>query len=96
MKYLVVDGNLHGTGIRDYYNGGYIEPESLGLDLNIVQRIHKWMDVYENEHYNSFENEDMIKQLDDEGKEIAFLIKRELKNIKVYYFSAALLNTYII
>lgn len=96
IKYLVVDGNLHGTGIRDYYNGGYIEPETLGLDLEIIQRIYKWVCLYEDEHYNNFENKNIIKQLDDEGKEIAVLIKKELKGSKVSYFSSALLATSII
>ena len=33
MKYLVIDAALSGTGIRDKYEGGYIDPDDLGLSL---------------------------------------------------------------
>ena len=39
MKYLVVDGGLSGTGIRDKYDGGYINPADLGLNPEITAHI---------------------------------------------------------
>lgn len=89
MKYLVIDALLHGTGIRDYYEGGYILPEDLALSKNIKERLEKFLSVYENEHYNNYSNETVIKKLDEEGKEIALMIKNELRNVKVSYFSDA-------
>ena len=87
--YLVVDAQLHGTGIRDYYNGGFINPNDLNLSIVTVQRINKWLAKYEEEHYNSYTNDVSIIELDAEGKEIALSIKNEIVDVKVVYFSDA-------
>ena len=89
MKYLVIDAALHGTGIRDYYEGGYIDPDTLGLNDEIIKRINEWLLKYENEHYDSFENLSMINALDSEGMEIAGIIKKQLSEVKIDYYSAA-------
>lgn len=89
MKYLTVDGELHGTGIRDYYNGGFINPEDLHLNATTIKRMQQWLLRYENEHYGGYVNDEIIKKLDSEGKEIALTIKNELLDVKVEYFSAA-------
>lgn len=39
MKYLVVDGELSGTGIRDAVEGDYIELDDLGLRDDLAHRI---------------------------------------------------------
>jgi len=44
---------------------------------------------YENEHYDSFENLSMINALDSEGMEIAGIIKKQLSEVKIDYYSAA-------
>jgi hypothetical protein len=36
MKYLIVDAELSGTGVRDKYLGGYIDPEDLALSAFIT------------------------------------------------------------
>jgi len=89
MKYLVIDAALSGTGIRDKYEGGYIEPEDLGLSLATKQRLNEWLLKYENEHYNGFTDDNIINELDQEGKEIALMIKKELSKVKIEYFSDA-------
>ncbi|WP_423147015.1 hypothetical protein [Rubrolithibacter danxiaensis] len=89
MKYLVIDAQLHGTGIRDHYEGGYIDPHTLALTDDIINRINEWLIKYEEEHYNSFEDEATINILDNEGLEIATKIKKQLHDAKIYYYSAA-------
>jgi hypothetical protein len=89
MKYLVIDASLSGTGIRDKYEGRYIFPDDLGLSCEIVDRLNQWLPKYENEHYNGFEDETIIDELDREGKEIASIIKNELAEVKLEYFSDA-------
>lgn len=96
MKYLVIDASLSGTGIRDKYEGGYLVPKDLGLTYATIQRIKKWLSKYENEHYNGFTNESLINDLDREGKEISFLIKNELSEVKLEYFSDARMTSEII
>ena len=96
MKYLIIDASLNGTGVRDYYEGGYIDPEDLCLRPEIVQRLNQWLLSYENEHYNGFENEHFIDELYREGKEIALAIKQELLEVKIEYFSDARMTRVII
>lgn len=89
MRYLVIDAVLHGTGIRDYYEGGYIEPENLELSSDLIKRLNDWLLLYENEHYNGFSDKKLINDLDCEGRNIAYVIKEELDDVKIDYFSAA-------
>jgi len=96
MKYLIIDAALSGTGIRDKYAGGYIAPNDLGLSFAIKQRLNEWLSKYENEHYNGYTNDKIINELDQEGKEIALMIKNELSEVKIEYFSDALLTGEII
>jgi len=89
MKYLIVDACLNGTGIRDKYNGGYIDPQDLGLSSILIRNLNEWLLKYGNEHYYGFVNEHLTENLDKEGKEIASIIKSELGNVKIEYFSDA-------
>lgn len=93
MKYLVIDASLSGTGIRDKYEGGYISPNELGLSFVVIDRLNQWLSKYENEHYNGFTDAHIINELDQEGKEIAILIKSELSEVKLEYFSDARMTT---
>jgi hypothetical protein len=96
MKYLIIDASLNGTGIRDKYEGGYISPEDLGLSISTKKKLNEWLLKYENEHYNGFIHDNVIEKLDQEGKEIALLIRNELIKVKVEYFSDARLNNELI
>lgn len=89
MRYLVIDAALSGTGIRDKYEGGYLNPNDLGLSLSTTQRLSEWLLKYENEHYNGFADDNIINVLDREGKDIALIIKNELSKVKIDYFSDA-------
>ena len=92
MRYLVIDAALSGTGIRDKYKGGYIDPDDLNLGLLIKQKLKAWLTKYENEHYRGFTDEGLISELDQEGREIALMIKNELSEVKIEYFSDARLT----
>lgn len=85
----MIDASLGGTGIRDYYEGGYIAPEKLHLNLSTIKRLHEWQSRYENEHYSGFANGKVVDELDQEGKEIALTIKNELGEAEIEYFSDA-------
>lgn len=94
--YLVIDAQLSGTGIRDYYNSNFINPNDLNLSIVTVQRINKWLAKYEEEHYNGYKNDVSIIELDAEGKEIALTIKNEIVDVKVVYFSDARMTSEMI
>lgn len=95
--YLVIDAQLRsGTGIRDYYNSNFINPNDLNLSIVTVQRINKWLAKYEEEHYNGYKNDVSIIELDAEGKEIALTIKNEIVDVKVVYFSDARMTSEMI
>ncbi len=96
MRYLVVDASLNGTGIRDRYEGEYINPTDLGLKTQTIQRLNSWLQEYENEHYQGFENNQLIDKLDKEGRAIALTIKNELSEVKMEYFSDARMTKEII
>ena len=91
MKYLVIDGLLHGTGIRDKNEGGYIKLDTLHLPDTLKIKIKSWLQKYEEEHYNSYSNAENINELDTLGVEIAKHIK-SIVNSKVTYFSSATLK----
>lgn len=96
MKYLIIDASLSGTGIRDKYEGGYLAPEDLQLSQTTIQCLNIWLLKYENEHYNGFLDNIIIDELDREGKEIAIIIKNELSEVKLEYFSDARMTLEII
>ena len=96
MKYLIIDACSGGTGIRDKYEGGYINPEELMLSESLTDQIRLWLSAYENEHYNGFINHDIVTGLDAEGVEKSGKIKDELINIKIEYFSAATMTCKLI
>ena len=43
MRYLIVDGMLSGTGVRDAVSGGYVGLAELGLSQNAVEMIANWL-----------------------------------------------------
>lgn len=96
IEYIVVDGELNGTGVRDYYEGGYIDPLLLNLSEILRIKQSEWLLRYENEHYHEFSNEHEVEALDKEGLEIAQKIKKELSDRKVHYYSAAKLKTILL
>jgi hypothetical protein len=96
MKYLILDGYLSGTGIRDGVEGGYIELENLKIPSTIKNKIIDWVFKYENEFYNGYSDSTKVEELDNEGKAIVVLLKKELPNTKIEYYSdAKMLKTII-
>ena len=89
MRYLVIDASLSGTGIRNKYEGGYLSPSDLGLNCETMDRLNQWLLNYEYEHYNGFTDDNIVEKLDMDGREIALMIKRELVDVKLEYFSDA-------
>jgi hypothetical protein len=96
MRYLIIDALLNSTGIRNKYEGGYLSPEKIGISSDTIDQLNVWLSKYEKEHYNGFANDLIINDLDREGKEIALMIKNELSEVKLEYFSAATMGKTII
>jgi hypothetical protein len=89
-KYLIVDGMLHGTGIRDAIEGDYIPLELLHISDTLKKRIEIWLLQYETEHYAGYVHEDIMKCLDKEGISIAAVIQNVFPDYKIEYYSDAL------
>lgn len=90
MMYLVVDACFGGTGIRDKYNGGYINPTELPLSNDIITILKEWLIKYNNEFFKGYDNAFEINRLDNEGIKILLEISKELNNtVKIEYFSDA-------
>ncbi len=89
VRYMVFDGQLEGTGLRDYYEGGYIEPRSLGLSPDLVKKISDWVSNYQNTLLRQFYDEEEVRTLDKEGIELIHLIKEQYPERKINYYSAA-------
>jgi len=86
-----VVGTLSTTGILDGANGGYLEPEEVGLSAELTLRLTNWIAEYDAEHYRGFKNELRVQELDREGKEIAIAIRQEIPDTKIAYYSDALM-----
>jgi hypothetical protein len=93
MRYLIVDGMLSGTGVRDAVSGGYVDLAELGLSPNTMKVIASWLARYEAVHYQHFNDLQEIKALDDVGLELRNRLARELPENKIGYFSAARTET---
>ena len=89
MRYLTVDGMMSGTGVRDTIAGGYVEPSQLGLTAAVANKISTWVREYTEAHYNEYTDGEQVRRLDEEGLAICVLIRRELEDAKVEYFSDA-------
>lgn len=87
--YILIDGMLSGTGLRDAENGGYLKPEQLGLSDNLKVRLAHWLKEYANAHFFDFEDREEVKRLDDEGLSLARSVRAELKDAEVGYYSSA-------
>ncbi|KQS24884.1 hypothetical protein ASG33_23180 [Dyadobacter sp. Leaf189] len=54
-----------------------------------MESLRKWLKKYEEAHYDGFKNDLLISELDNEGREIAYKIKKELSDVKMEYYSDA-------
>jgi hypothetical protein len=89
MRYLMIDGMLSGTGVRDAVDGGYVELAELGLSPNFLDIFAIWLARYETAHYKQFDDPREVEALDSIGLELCDLLAQELPESKIEYFSAA-------
>ncbi|AWO91765.1 hypothetical protein ACFLEY_25780 [Bradyrhizobium sp. YCK136] len=89
MQYLIIDGMLSGTGVRDGTAGGYLDLENVGLSADLTKRIESWLVAYESAHYSQFGDKAENDRLDQEGIAIAMLVRKEQPGARVEYFSNA-------
>lgn len=87
MRYLIVDGMLSGTGIRDAVDGGYLDLSELGISSELAADIVQWLKRYEEAHYAQFENQQEVAVLDSQGIELCKRLKAEIPESKIEYFS---------
>jgi|HubBroStandDraft_4_1064222.scaffolds.fasta_scaffold54648_2 hypothetical protein len=91
MKYLTVNADFQGTGLKDDFEGP-IKPESLNLPEALIQRISKWLSDYQpiirGGAEGRQERQREIKELDERGLEIAREVRDCLgADAKVLYYS---------
>ncbi len=89
MRYLIVDGMLSGTGIRDAVEGGYVDLEQLGISRSLQSDINVWVARYESSHYAQFNDSEEVDALDNEGVSLCKRLRSELSDSKIEYFSNA-------
>jgi hypothetical protein len=89
MLYLIVDGMMSGTGIRDAAEGGYLDPVKLGVSANLADRISRWLRDYESAHYFQYQDKDRVAALDAQGISIGRALQKELTHAKIEYYSSA-------
>jgi hypothetical protein len=89
MRYLIVDGMLSGTGVRDAVDGGYIELVKLDVSVQLKDEIANWLARYEAAHYTQFSDIQEVDALDTIGRKLCNRLAHELSESKTEYFSAA-------
>ena len=88
MRYLVVDGELNSTGLKEGYTKKEINPGSLNLSVSLQKRIAEWVKKYSDAHINGFLNSN-TDDLDSEGHLICQELHKEIPSVKIEYVSAA-------
>ena len=78
------------------YKGGYIDMEDIDITLVLKNRIKNWLYGYADQGFRGYDDDDIINFLDDEGRCLAREIKKELSDVKVWYYSDARMSRDII
>lgn len=90
MKYIILDGYLEGTGIKDISTSEYVNFESLNLTPLLLEKIKEWHKKYFNAkiaNQNHLEG-NVFNRLDIEGIELSKLVLNENPDFKIdYYYS---------
>lgn len=89
VRYLVVDGNLSGTGIRDAVEGGWLTAPALGISERLDDEISAWQKRYELAHFRTYTDLKEVAKLDANGLALRQKLAEELSQAKVQYFSSA-------
>jgi hypothetical protein len=88
---FLIDGMLSGTGIRNAVDGGYVQPEAIGLSPLLVSDVADWQRRYEEAHFAGFPDLAVAK-LDQEGQTLMSRVQVELPDKCVGYFSNGLMK----
>ena len=83
---LLIDGMLSGTGVRDAVEGGYLQPEAIGLSTSLAVDVADWQRRYEDAHFAGFPG-DLVASLDVEGLALRLRVQAELPDKSAGYFS---------
>lgn len=86
--YLVVDGSLSGTGVRDAIEGGYLTASAIGISEFLGDEISAWQQRYELAHFRAYTDSAEVDKLDTEGLALRQKLSLELAQAKVQYFSS--------
>lgn len=88
-RYLVIDGCLSGTGVRDAVEGGYLTASDIGISSDLSNGISTWQQRYEMAHFRACTDLAEVDKLDAEGLALRQKLSVELAQAKVQYFSSA-------
>ena len=80
MRYLIVDGMLSGTGVRDAIEGGYLDLHELGLSSDFIKDILLWVRRYEDAHYAQFDDKQEVTVLDSQGLALCKGLEKNFRN----------------
>jgi hypothetical protein len=89
MHYLIVDGEMSGTGIKNSVSGEDVNLASLGLSNELQASISEWVERYEATHRADLCDGVEIQELDRIGLQLASAVKDKLPGSKLQYLSAA-------
>ena len=78
-----------GTGIRDSIEGGYLKLDKLGISPILENRINSWLSRYAEAHFAQYADDIEVQYLDNEGIEVCKLLREELPDTKIEYYSNA-------
>ncbi|MBC6995366.1 hypothetical protein QWY85_00305 [Neolewinella lacunae] len=87
-RYLTIDGELGGTGVRDEFKG-FIELDKIPLSNGLKKQITEWVDQYPSSVIGrNLPSNNEISQYDIKGIELMRLISIELgPEYKLRYYS---------
>lgn len=88
-RYLVVDDNLSGTGVRDAVEGVYLTPSAIGISDGLSDEISAWQKRYQPAHFRSYTDSAEVDKLDAEGLALRQKLSVELAQAKMQYFFSA-------
>jgi hypothetical protein len=66
-QYLVVDAALNGTGVRTDFTSSDVKLDELNISESLKTRIVRWLDRYQEQQFQGFEDAAVSESLDAEG-----------------------------
>jgi hypothetical protein len=96
MKYLQINADDRGTGLRDLMLDEYIEIDSLNISTMLSLRFKIWLNHYQSCYPYHEKDREYLQFLDDEGKEICHQFMEELIPAKIEYCSDFEVRVYVL